>query len=690
MNLLLLHSTIRVDEEAHRELARRGHRVVNHPFRAVDRRKNIHQILKELPDGFRPDAIVCWSADYQGIPGLIEEADALTVIQVNDYHLAFSYLQPHLRRFDAIWTDALGVQLLSRGGFRRFVQSPLYSYGADVPEIEMPAKDLDLVFVGGMNHAVHQERSFWLRRIARLADKHKVLVAGGIFGKAYFETLARGKIVFNQSVRGEMNMRCFEAPMLGCLPTIERGNLETFRYFPDGEAHVAYDERDFEEKIDYYLARPQERERIVANARAIAARMLREQVFQLVEELERLGPSDKLSRSWHSSKPERQLVASACNTLYSWAPETEELASEMLCHALEVAPEDAEALCALGFQSLLQAGRLEGAARHAKILEASDWFARSLKANEAYLPALISLGGLALEMQKWKEGERHFRKCRDLTRGENLSLGLFQGLYYPIRFDYFRMARERILLNRFGDLRESVREQGQLFRLRSCEGLALALAAQGKTEEALENLQEAYECSEKLADPHPLLFLSAAMITWNVGDEEAAIAFGERLDLLVPLQPEFWEIHLARMIAARKFRQALAKAQDYAVCAKGFVVANEKEALFRNTVEMIRNGGEGFDLWEQAAQLVREGREAEAERAFRAAYPLCRGSSMFALDFALLLMKMEKTEEAFPLLELAKSDAGCAEAATAYAAEARARLAKNQTAPNATAATNIP
>src|SRR5205823_5848206 len=113
------------------------------------------------------------------------------------------------------------------------------------------------LFVGSMNADVQTERAPWLARLARLSDRHRVLLAGGVYGDAYPALLNRARIVWNRSIRGELNMRAYEAPACGALLLMERENLEVRDLFADGVSCALYDGADLELQIERYLRQPE-------------------------------------------------------------------------------------------------------------------------------------------------------------------------------------------------------------------------------------------------------------------------------------------------------------------------------------------------------------------------------------------------------------------------------------------------
>ena len=83
--------------------------------------------------------------------------------------------------------------------------------------LDMVINILFVLFVGNLHPAVQRERMPWLARLAGLGDRRRVVIQTGVFGEAYRALLARSRIVFNRSIRGECNLRVFEAAAAGAL-----------------------------------------------------------------------------------------------------------------------------------------------------------------------------------------------------------------------------------------------------------------------------------------------------------------------------------------------------------------------------------------------------------------------------------------------------------------------------------------
>lgn len=221
----------------------------------------IQDILKKLPD-FYPDLVVLYDIEYWLLPQNLEQFDGITVALVGDWNLNSHGVLASYAAIDYNFTDKAGVEFLKKWG----IQAEYFPMFFHNPEIMRPnpsaAKDYDLVFAGNLSGEIQGERNRWLYRLARLSRKYKIGIFTSVFGEEYANILRRGKIVFNRSIRQEMNMRAFEAAACGSLLFYDEENLEVRDFFQDRVHCVLYNEKNLEELIEYYLTHEEEREKI--------------------------------------------------------------------------------------------------------------------------------------------------------------------------------------------------------------------------------------------------------------------------------------------------------------------------------------------------------------------------------------------------------------------------------------------
>jgi tetratricopeptide (TPR) repeat protein len=246
-------------------------------------RDTVRDIAASCPGGY-PDVMVVWEPGYQALPRGIEDAPFPVVACYSDWNLVMPLQSGTLGLYDHIFTDRRGVRVLNQMGYENAEFWPMWGHDPElscvIPGVE---QTWDIGMIGNLNHLVQRERAIWLARVGRLADRYRVRIAGGVFGEEYTRLMNATKITFNRSIRGEMNMRCYEAAACGSMLFYEEENEEVRDFFEDRVHCVLYNEHNLEDLFDYYLSHDEERLRIVAAARERVAE------FSLPRSLNRLA-----------------------------------------------------------------------------------------------------------------------------------------------------------------------------------------------------------------------------------------------------------------------------------------------------------------------------------------------------------------------------------------------------------------
>ena len=127
-------------------------------------------------------------------------------------------------------------------------------------------KAYDVVFVGQTMPAWHKDR---VRLLERLEEAGFDLRVDSKILEEMALLFSRGKLVFNRSLNGDLNMRIFEAMACGSLLITDRlpnaAGLEEL--FQDRRHLVLYEDADLEELVAYYLKNEDEREEIAERGR---------------------------------------------------------------------------------------------------------------------------------------------------------------------------------------------------------------------------------------------------------------------------------------------------------------------------------------------------------------------------------------------------------------------------------------
>ncbi len=220
-------------------------------------REPLEALWSRLPQGWAPDLLLWWSPEYSLLPEGIERCPVPSVAALGDWNLGLWSTAPLLEAFDWVVTDRAGVQVLRPQLGVPVDHWPMFSFDRALHRPDPGReRDIDVLFVGSLNPDVQAERMPWLGRLVRLGDRHRVVIASGVWGEAYADLLRRARIVWNRSVRGELNMRAYEAAASGALLLMETDNLEVRDVFIDGVSCALYDAATLERVIDAYLGAP--------------------------------------------------------------------------------------------------------------------------------------------------------------------------------------------------------------------------------------------------------------------------------------------------------------------------------------------------------------------------------------------------------------------------------------------------
>jgi len=226
-------------------------------------------------EGFRPDALLFIEGGTRLIfPRGMEDLDCVTAWYAIDTHL---HLRQHLslaRLFDVTFVAHLEFLRHFREGEAHWLPvaaAPRLHAGPQVP------RDIDVAYIGSDHRGLHPER-------ARLLDLIRSRYGNSFIGRAdpsrIGEIYGRAKVVFNKSVRGEVNMRYFEAMGAGAVLVTdcaarENGVEELFN--PGGDFLEYRDDASLLSAIDSLLADDETREQIGARARQ---RVLSDHTYQ--------------------------------------------------------------------------------------------------------------------------------------------------------------------------------------------------------------------------------------------------------------------------------------------------------------------------------------------------------------------------------------------------------------------------
>jgi glycosyl transferase family 1 len=239
---------------------------------AVGRRDTWEDVLARLPREWRPDFVALFLA-YRAIPPCLWDAPVPVVGLAADWSVLWHRYRHAVPRCDVVFTDARGVRMLRYAGVENVRHGNLYGCArellVDAPEAD---RDIDVLYVGSLHPAQKVDRLSRIGRIVRaFADDWNVVVRNDVEQHEYRRLLLRARIVFNHAVRGECNLRTFEAIAGGALLFQEEENEEVRQYLAPGLEYVSYTPETLEPLLERYLDDEPARARMASAAHERAA-----------------------------------------------------------------------------------------------------------------------------------------------------------------------------------------------------------------------------------------------------------------------------------------------------------------------------------------------------------------------------------------------------------------------------------
>ncbi|MBI5179036.1 MAG: glycosyltransferase [Nitrospinae bacterium] len=218
-------------------------------------------IMERFPVGYSPDFFLWVETGLDGPPTGLERLTIPKAAYFIDTHLHTAQHIAAARAFDCVFlAQREYIGEFQRNGIMNVHWLPL----ACDPEIhgkkDVPKK-YDIGFAGSITQS-HQRRAALL---AELQKRFNVQVSR-VFLEEMAELYSASKIVFNNAIRDDLNMRVFEALCSGSLLlTDAAAGLEEF--FTDGKHLAVYNDGNILEKAAWWLAHDEEREAVARAGR---------------------------------------------------------------------------------------------------------------------------------------------------------------------------------------------------------------------------------------------------------------------------------------------------------------------------------------------------------------------------------------------------------------------------------------
>ncbi|MBN2309421.1 MAG: glycosyltransferase [Candidatus Hydrogenedentes bacterium] len=304
------------------------------------------EVIGRIAAEWAPDLLICWFPEDHPPPRRIEDAPVRTVAIPTDWNVNYPRAAVNLSRYDAVLCDRPGVAVLAGNGIAPQYRFPLYSHISTIHRPRPVDKDIDILYVGSWNYARNYRRAVFLERLAKLSGGYRVLITSSPPGTEYAELLCRARIVFNHSVRGELNLRVFETMACGALAFLEDSNQGVQGWFEDGRDIVLYNADNLEDRVHHYLSHPDEAWALAKRAQAHVAAFAGERRFD--ELIEWAGAQPPGVRTFRSLPAEERDYQDALLFGCQGRPEYHRLREVLLAGLTERCPKDPRVWTALG------------------------------------------------------------------------------------------------------------------------------------------------------------------------------------------------------------------------------------------------------------------------------------------------------------------------------------------------------
>jgi len=417
-------------------------------------RNTLAEILRDLAP-WEPEVVVFRMPEYFMIPADLHRSPLPAVALVGDWNLGFSSLRGCLGAFNHIFTDSLGVERLRAAGYGSVEYMPLFGFNPAVHRVmEGLTKEYDVTFIGNFNHQVQRERAWWLQRLAALSGRFRVRLLTALEGEDYARVVNQSRITFNRSIRGEMNMRAYEAPACRSLMLLEEENREVREFFEDRVHCVLYNERNLAELLEHYLSHDDEREAIVARAYEKVRRYRDEdQLLRALERIREIGPA-QLARLPRRDGGVPEVEVRKKRAYHAFLSRLNPLWLKGVQADLEAVererPSDPENYNNYGVLFMIASDGLDEA-RAVRLLDnAAKAFTAALQACGTYVVCLVNFAELCA-LRGDPQGARTALEAAACLLEREGDAEELEGFLYPYGYDAFRVEREMLMARTAGD-----------------------------------------------------------------------------------------------------------------------------------------------------------------------------------------------------------------------------------------------
>ncbi len=264
--------------------------------------KRIENLLAGTPSGYRFDFYIYVDSGLKTVDPLIDLLNIPRVAYFIDTHLDIQTRLEMAKHFDIVFlAQQSHVKIFKEQGIRHVFWLPLACCPELYPAKELP-RDIDVSFVGSLSPDEGDKRRTLLMKVAETFPNHYI---GKKWPLEMGEVYSRSKIVVNSAINYDLNMRVFEGMAGGALLITDPAD-SILELFEDGKDLVIYENgKDLIEKIQYYLAHEEERNKIAMQGqqKVLGKHTYHHRCQQIVKKVEEIFKIDTTKANRLEVKP---------------------------------------------------------------------------------------------------------------------------------------------------------------------------------------------------------------------------------------------------------------------------------------------------------------------------------------------------------------------------------------------------
>ncbi|MFZ5452856.1 MAG: glycosyltransferase family protein [Thermodesulfobacteriota bacterium] len=248
-----------------------GHKVIHaEAFGAPDTWEvDLAAVLEQLPAGDRPDLVLVGERlGPRRLPLNLEHIQVPRAFYALDPHLNLYWHQKYAGAFDLVFTTQQTSMSALEGRGRRVYWLPWAVNLAMISDHLLP-RTHQIAFVGRVDARLRRKRHLILEA---LKSRFPVSLWGNrpdnqVHQQELGRIYSQARVVVNESIQGEVNLRVFEALAAGALLLTEDVGPNLLGLFTPGKHLVTYSSQDLLDKAAYFLSHEEERRDIAEKGR---------------------------------------------------------------------------------------------------------------------------------------------------------------------------------------------------------------------------------------------------------------------------------------------------------------------------------------------------------------------------------------------------------------------------------------